>query len=541
MLRRLREWVAALAGLGVIGAAGGLLLAAWAPELRPFAVPTLAVSALLLALAGAASLGGLAQAVKGRRGRLSGVSLASVAAALAAAAALNALAGASGLSLDLTATRQFELAPQTAQALAALEQDVAVTGFAVESDERELRYRAVAEGLLRRFAQEAGGRLSYEFIDPEARPSAARSLGVTDSPALIFASPASESPVALGAETGAAGVSEQDLLTAILRVSRSRRHTVYFLTGHGERAVNDLRADGAGFGFAAAGLRSDGHRVETLDLARSLSVPGDASLLVIAAPAAPIPPEEERTIADWLDGGGQALLMAEPSAESRGALSGLLARWGIEALPGAVVDPERSAPGDPRALTAQREQYPGGTEVTRGSVIAAPLGPTLFPWAAAFRPAPEAAARIERGEPLPVRFEPLVTTSPSAWAEGGGGGSGAPGTLTLHLLAQASAPFDPNAEQAFDPAGIRTRLAVFGDADFASNRHYREASNADLFLNTVNWLLRDEALIAVRPKQEVFRPLVLTAPEFNLARYVSWFLLPAAVAAGGVAAWRRRR
>ena len=536
-MRRLREWAAPLAGLGVIGMAGGLLLAAYAPELRPFAVPTLAVAALMLALAGVASLGGLADAVKGRRGRLSGVSIASAVAALAAAGAVNALAGASGVSWDFTATRQFELAPQTAQALAALEADVAVTGFAVESDEREQRYRAVAEGYLRRFAREAGGRLRYEFVDPEARPSAARSLGVTDSPALIFTSPAAESPVALGGGSASAGASEQELLTAILRVSRSRRHAVYFLEGHGERAINDLRADGAGVGFAAAGLRNDGHRVESLDLGPRGAVPDDASLLVVAAPAAPIPPDEERAIAEWLDGGGQALLMMEPSAESRGAMRGLLARWGVEALPGAVVDPERSVPGDPRTLTARREQYPSGAEVTAGSVVAAPLGPTLFPWAAAFRPLPEAADRIERGAPLPMRFEPLVATSSSARAEGGG----APGTLTLHLLLQASAPFDPDAEQSFDPAGIRTRLAIFGDADFASNRYYGETSNADLFLNAANWLLRDEALIAVRPKQEVFRPLTLTASEFNLVRYVSWFLLPASVAAAGVVAWRRRR
>lgn len=534
---RLRGWAAPLAGLGVIGAAGGLLLAALAPELRGFAVPTLAVSALLLALAGAASLVGAADAIRGRLFRLSGVSLASAVAAIGAVAAVNALAGASGVSWDFTATRQFELAPQTRQALAALRDDVAVTGFAVESDEGELRYRAVAEGYLRRFAQEANGRLRYEFVDPEARPSAALSLGVAESPALIFASPASESPVALGG-AGASVVSEQDLLTAILRVSRSRRHTVYFLAGHGERAANDLRADGAGFGFAAAGLRNDGHRVETLDLARSESVPADASLLVIAAPAAPIPPEEERAIAEGLDGGGQAIVMTEPSAESRDATSGLLARWGVEALPGAVVDPERSAPGDSRTLTARREQYASGLGVVGGGVIAAPLGPTLFPWAAAFRPSPEAAARIDRGAPLPMRFEPLVVTSPSARTDGG---NGARGTLTLHLLLQASAPFDPDAEEEFDPAAPLASIAVFGDADFASNRYYGEASNADLFLNAANYLLRDEALIAVRPKQEVFRPLALTAPEFNLVRYVSWFLLPAAVVAAGLVVWRFRR
>ena len=116
-----------------------------------------------------------------------------------------------------------------------------------------------------------------------------------------------------------------------------------------------------------------------------------------------------------------------------------------------------------------------------------------------------------------------------------------PAPHTAHLIAQASALVTDAPLEAFDPASVRTTLAVLGDADFASNRHFRDVSNADFFLNTVNWLLEDRALIAVRPKQEVFRPLVLTVPEYDLVRYVSWFLLPALVAAAGIVVWWRRR
>ena len=48
-------------------------------------------------------------------------------------------------------------------------------------------------------------------------------------------------------------------------------------------------------------------------------------------------------------------------------------------------------------------------------------------------------------------------------------------------------------------------------------------------------------VFAIRAKTEVFRPLVLTVDEFNLIRYIAWFLLPAAMAAGAVLAWWRRR
>lgn len=535
-MTRLRGWGLLLAALGGIGAGGGVLLFVWAPELRGFAVATLAAGAALLALAALASLGSAARAVAGRRGRLSGVSIASVAAAVAAAIILNVIAVALDVDWDLTATRQFELAPQTARALAGLAGDVRVTGFVVSSDEDDLRFEAAAESYLRRFERLSGGRLSYRFVDPQLEPSVALELGVSEAPALLFESDST----GLRSMVGLGGVSEQALLTATLRVSQTRQHKVYALRGH------DLRASGSGLGFAAAGLRADGYAVESLDLAVSGGVPVDASLLVVAAPVAPLGADTERAVTEWLAEGGRALFMAEPSSESRESMAGLLAAWGLETIPGTVVDPERSAAGDPRTLVAQRDQYLGETPITEGGAIVAPLGPTLYPGAAAFRVVEEVAGRIEAGEPVPVRYGPLVTSSGESWAASGPGaeftqGRDAPGPHTLHVLAQASATIADGLASEFEPDAPHTVLAVLGDADFASNRHFNDLDNANLFLNTVNWLLEDAALISIRPRQEVFRPLVLTAPEFDLVRYVSWFLVPALLAAAGVVAWWRRR
>ena len=538
---RLRGWSLLLAALGGIGALGGVLLVAWAPELRPFAVPTLIAAGVLLALAAAGSMGYLVGVVTGRRGRFSWVSLGSAAAALAIVVALNVIASATDASWDLTATRQFEIAPQTMQALAALPVDVDVTGFVV-MDEDGLHYQGTAEGYLRQFAKHAGRRLSYRFVDPELEPATAREFGVVSAPLLLFTAPAT----GLRASVGAGELSEQQLLTAILTVTGAQQHTVYFLTGHGERSITDLRSGGSGLGLAAAGLRADGYRVESLMLADAGNVPDDASLLVIAAPRQPIPDVEEQAVIRWLADGGRALFMLDTSSDTRDAMADLLLAWGLETVPGTLFDRERSAAGDARTLAVQRDQYLGQTSVTEGAAIVEPLGATLFPGAIAFRPGGAAAARIERGDSVPVRFEPLVITSVDSWAvEGTGEGPvvarDVPGPHTPHLIVQASALATDAPSEAFDAASVRTTLAVLGDADFASNRHFGDVSNADFFLNTVNWLLKDRSLIAVRPKQEVFRPLVLTVPEYNLVRYVSWFLLPALIAAAGVVVWWRRR
>ena len=539
---RLRGWSLVLAALGGIGALGGLLLVVWAPELRPFAVPTLIAAGVLLALAAAGSMGYLVSAVTGRRGRLSWVSLGSAAAALAIMAVLNVIASATDASWDLTATRQFEIAPQTVQTLAVLPADVDVTGFVVTTDEDGLHYQGTAEGYLRQFAKHAGDRLSYRFVDPELEPATAREFGVVSAPLLLFTAPAT----GLRASVGAGELSEQQLLTAILTVTGAQQHTIYFLTGHGERSITDLRSGGSGLGLAAAGLRADGYRVESLMLADAGSVPDDASLLVIAAPRQPIPDVEEQAVIRWLADGGRALFMLDTSSETRDAMADLLLAWGLETVPGTLFDRERSAAGDARTLAVQRDQYLGQTSVTEGGAIVEPLGATLFPGAIAFRPGGAVSARIERGDSVPVRFEPLVTTSGDSWAVEGTGegpvaGRDVPGPHTPHLIVQASALATDPASNAPEGASVSTILAVLGDADFASNRHFGDVSNADFFLNTVNWLLEDTSLIAVRPKQEVFRPLVLTVPEYNLVRYVSWFLLPALIAAAGVVLWWRRR
>ncbi|MCY4582152.1 MAG: GldG family protein [Chloroflexi bacterium] len=539
---RLRGWSLLLAALGGIGALGGLLLVVWAPELRPFAVPTLIAAGVLLALAAAGSAGYLIRAVSGRRGRLSWVTLGSATAALAIVIALNVIASATDASWDLTATRQFELSPQTEQALTAIPADVTVTGFIVTTDPDDLRYQGAAEGYLRQFARHIGGKLSYRFVDPELEPATAREFGVVSAPALLFTAPAT----GLRTSVGGRALSEQQLLTAVLTVTGVRQHAVYFLTGHGERSIADLRADGSGLGLAAAGLRADGYRVESLMLSDIGGVPADASLLVVAAPRQPPTNVEEQALIRWLADGGRALFMLDTSAATRDAMSGLLAAWGLETIPGALVDRERSAAGDTRTLAVQRDQYAGQTSVTEGGAIVEPLGPTLFPGAVGFRPLESVASSIERGDPVPVRFEPLVTTSRDSWAVEAAGdtpvdGRDVPGPHTPHLILQASALVSGGSSEPFDAASVRTTLAVLGDADFASNRHFHNLSNADFFLNTVNWLLEDAALISVRARQEVFRPLVLTIPEYNLVRYLSWFLLPALIAAAGVVVWWRRR
>jgi ABC-type uncharacterized transport system involved in gliding motility auxiliary subunit len=145
-----------------------------------------------------------------------------------------------------------------------------------------------------------------------------------------------------------------------------------------------------------------------------------------------------------------------------------------------------------------------------------------------------------------VRYGSIANSSDASWVSTdldrdvfGDSDVRGPHTLAIAMEASGTITESPSAEFALNRP--LTRLVVFGDTDFASNRHFTDLGNGDLFLNAVNWVLEDQSLISIRAKTEVFRPLVLTANEFNVIRYVAWFLLPAAMAACAVFFWWRRR
>jgi ABC-type uncharacterized transport system involved in gliding motility auxiliary subunit len=121
----------------------------------------------------------------------------------------------------------------------------------------------------------------------------------------------------------------------------------------------------------------------------------------------------------------------------------------------------------------------------------------------------------------------------------------------LSLGAAVSAPataLDAAAPKAGEPQGNvadtpkrETRIAVFGDSDFASNGLLGAGRNADLFLNAVNWLAQQEDLIAIRPKDPEDRRITLTEKEMNWIALLTIFIIPGFVLLAGVQTWWRRR
>jgi ABC-type uncharacterized transport system involved in gliding motility auxiliary subunit len=223
-------------------------------------------------------------------------------------------------------------------------------------------------------------------------------------------------------------------------------------------------------------------------------------------------------------------------------LAGLLEEWGITATDSVIVD--FSGLTRVATLPVAAPPYPNHPITERFDLI------TMFPLARAIVPATGGA---EGRTP-----QPFVQTAPRTWAEADlatlentdalapepeKGDTAGPVTVAMAVAVPSTAPEAAAAEQQ-EGEPIRspeTRVAVFGDSDFAANQYLGIEGNGDLFMNTVNWLAQQESLIAIRPKEAADRRLTMTANHITGLFWLSIVLVPAIVLGSGIYTWWRRR
>ncbi len=103
---------------------------------------------------------------------------------------------------------------------------------------------------------------------------------------------------------------ENYITGAIDAVATGRSSKVYFLTGHGEKS---LEQDYSTF---HANLSNYNYVAEELNLSSLESVPEDAALIIVAAPKSDITNDETRKLNAYLDKGGNISFLMSPNADN---------------------------------------------------------------------------------------------------------------------------------------------------------------------------------------------------------------------------------
>lgn len=475
----------------------------------------IALTVLLLAAAILLDPDRVRRALSGRQARYGSNALLLSIAVLGILAVINYLAVQNPQSWDVTEDQQYSLSPETISLVGSLDSPVQVKGFYTPNLARS---RDNLKPLLDQYQIASDGKITYEFIDPNNNPLQADQYGVTRDGSLVVLQDDRSEVLTTP--------SERTISSAIIRVTQGNPKAVYFLTGHGERDLEE--GSQGGYTSAKSGLESKNYTVQTLNLLSQGTVPEDADVVVIAAPQKPLSADEVDALDSYLSAGGSLLVMTEPSVTSGLAVADdplaayLQESWGVQLQDDVIVD-----------LMSQR-----GFDAIALNYGSHPITNKMGNLASAF---PGSLSLSSQSPPAGVTDTPLVMTGQNSWGETDlqsvqGGGQG------------------PEYDESTDVAGPLTvavaaantqdesRVVVFGDSDFASNAYYSQLGNGDLFVNSVDWLAHQEDLIQLTPKQQTQR--IVTPPTVQavgLIFLLTVILIPGGVIGAGVTVWWRRR
>jgi ABC-type uncharacterized transport system involved in gliding motility auxiliary subunit len=439
---------------------------------------------------------------------------------------------------DFTKSQRYSLSDPTKKLLRGLKDEVRVLYFQRAAEVGPGRDRLTQ-------MQEYSSKLKVEFVDPIATPAQARQYEVTSVPTLVLARGAKREKIG--------NDSEQDVVNALVKVTRDAEKTVCFVTGEGERDLDDFGPRGLN-GFKDALTKSQ-YQTKKLLLVREPKVPEDCSVLVLPGAEKDLEPQALDALRAYVQGGGRALFLLEPEfKEPTPQLVALLREWNLEPGFDLVLDISlRNQLSNTGPETPLAENYPLH-DITKDFRPA-----TAFHTARSVKPG--------SGANPSITAQSLVETSADSWADVDfrtqsplryDDGKDQRGPISLGAVATISiAAPSPSPAAAASPAALGAtpapapspedapkkegRVVALGDADFASNGLLGFIGNRDFAVNTVAWLAEDPDLISIRAKEPDDQRLFLTRGQQQFVALLALVLLPVAFVVWGGASWWRRR
>ncbi len=500
---------------------------------------------------------------------------------LAICATLYAFVRRSDASWDLTREGRRQLAPQTVQVLKRLDRDVDIMCFFVKAGDDRTK---LPQDKTRRFlelCQRETKRLNVEYFDAQLDPEKLRELNrsglfrtggeiqsVTGVGTVVLRAGTRQREIPLSDVTQR--LEERDFTNALLNVTLDANPKVYFLTGHGERAITDASPDG--IKKLASWLSNESYQVANhIVMVDDPTIPADCSILAINR-YGELRPFDIYALDEYVKRGGRLLVMVDPQ----------------------MLDPAQAALDNAKIIENMRPwlQERFGVVVGMDLVISRATGGMtnmLIPdfnqvekhgkeYATERDPYGEFRGSFNGRHPITrsmdsslvldrvrsVTFDDsmpdgtggavLLRTTPDTWAE-----------TDLALLAQGTVNADTGEmmgpvpiavaatyrtdEPTPDKSGVKVaRIVVVGDTDLSANEVATQgaygidlAANSNLLLNMFAWLSEREDLIAIRATAEEDPPILLTNSQERTIAWVASLGVVQLVALAGAAMYFARR
>jgi len=425
---------------------------------------------------------------------------------------------------DFSSAQKNTLSDQSIKLIQNLDSELTVVFFYKKGQEGAEENKAAFRELIKKH-QDKTSKIKLDFVEVNERPDMAKEFGVDKGSGIVFLT-------YKGKKNRIDKIDEQEITSALVKVTREKEKTIYFTQGHREYNLEDGR-EAKGLFQLKALLEGNGYKVKTWTMNSEPKPPTDADMVVVAGPTQNFLDFEVKALDEYLEGGGNLLVALE---ETTAGLGGLLSSVGVQAQENFVFNIINLGPGgqggvDPRVTYANAfSQENEITKVFRNEV-------TLFQRPMALQKSSTAAPSL--------KIDEIVRTAPSSMAfkDLKMSAEGPRGPFTLAMAVKGSLTVAATSPEAPSEAkkGKEFQLVVVGDADFLNNQLLMQNLNRDLALNTVAALGKEENLISITPKEIArteFEP-----SQFKEAAFLFGFVIPLPVLMliSSLVLWFRRR
>jgi len=315
-------------------------------------------------------------------------------------------------------------------------------------------------------------------------------------------------------------IDEQNITSAVLKLTNPKPQILYFLTGHGELNPREAAAV-AGMNQAAAALTMQNYTIRTLELMQAkATVPADAAAIVAVAPKVDLSPQEEKLLRQYSAARGRLVLLLNPTPTPLPRWKSLLASLGIEMLNGLVDDPVQSPQASSQILI-------GALDVERHPLLQGVSGHVLLPGVVPLQPTDKA--------PGGLNVTSLFDSSPQSQVRPFPGTSmqARRGPFVLAATIERSATDTAS--------GGATRVVVVSNAAFATDQSISLFGNSSFLSATVNWVAGNDALVSIPPKPPLTNTIEMNDSTRAFVVLFSLFAAPVCVLILGTIVWWQRR
>ena len=416
---------------------------------------------------------------------------------------------------DFTQNKRFTLSLQTIKVLKNLKKPVEITAFWQAGTPQAIE----VEELLKQYSY-CSPYIRFRMVDPDKNPTLAQQKGVSEYGTTIFEYEGRKKSVyerdvftysfmGMGMR-GQEFKGEEAFTSAIMEITSGEKRKIYFLTGHSEKDVYESGREG--YSKIRSYLEKEGYEVETWNILEKGKLPEDASLLIMAGPKLDILNKEKELLQEYVNQKqGKILLLIDPGVGKN--VKELSENLGVKVKEGMIIDPVSSYFGEAAAPIPQYNSHKITQDLIKSnsaSILAGAIG----------------LEKMDKGDVI-------LESRSTSWLE--------------KNYRTSKIRFDKGRDEKGPiPVGIaigegEKRIAIFGDSDFVSNSLIIVQGNLDLFMNTVNWLAKEESKISIRPKRPEIRPFKLSKKEARFIIITSLFLIPLIILGTGIFVWGKRR